>query len=330
MPILLQHNDRDEMEHLELFPQDPLTWKVGSNNTDEHLDNYWKSFHPSYPILHLPTFNAVDASPLLKASMMIIGALYDNQPPAKSEAKLLHERCLKVVAKRYDDMQPGSLQPRLCDQQALFLLEFYSQFKSRRLPPVAVRRLNNAFETMFHQLLQDREAMPTGGFQNPTDLNPGGDYETACRQWADWIRLSSKQRLLVATIILRTQKASLLARDNGRPMFQATDLPFPCSTSIWDAPSAVDWVDLMHLNSSSLRRVSEALEDSSIQRSVPFDSFQSAVLIAGCYNTDLQDVFLYMRDRDSFEQGLDQSYASQMHYHATLLSQNTLSAPFSL
>lgn len=164
--------------------------------------------------------------------------------------------------------------------------------------------------------------MPTGGFHNPTELEPGSDYETACRQWTDWIRLSSKQRLLVATIVLRTQKASLLARGTGQLTFQATDLPFPCAAPLWDALSAVDWVDLMQLNSSSPRCISEALEDSSIQRSVPYDPFQSAVLIAGCYNADVHSIFLSLCDSDSFEQGLAQGYQSQMLRHATLLSQN--------
>jgi len=78
----------------------------------------------------------------------------------------------------------------------------------------------------------------------------------------------------------------------------------------------------MQLNSASPRCISEALEDSSIQRSVPCDLFQSAVLVAGCYNVDVHNVFLSICDNDSFEQGLDQSYGSQTHYHATLLSQN--------
>ena len=56
------------------------------------------------------------------------------------------------VAQRRDDVHQAALQPRLCDQQAIFLLEFYSHFKGRRISSIAVQELSSAFETMFHQV----------------------------------------------------------------------------------------------------------------------------------------------------------------------------------
>src|ERR1700760_4776615 len=41
------------------------------------LEHYWQYFHPSFPIVHRPTFLPPKPSPLLASAMVAIGSQYD-------------------------------------------------------------------------------------------------------------------------------------------------------------------------------------------------------------------------------------------------------------
>jgi hypothetical protein len=89
---------RDEEEHEFLFPEQ----LIGMADTyhfqiEQYLDNYWRLFHPSYPVIHKPTFSRVNESPMLRAAMIAIGAQYTDDPGAKARSRLLHDECVKLL-----------------------------------------------------------------------------------------------------------------------------------------------------------------------------------------------------------------------------------------
>ena len=70
-----------------------------SNNEQRYLEAFWNHVHPLFPVVHRPSFNPYDASPLLKASMIALGAQSLGAATDKTNARLIHEKCIKVLKK---------------------------------------------------------------------------------------------------------------------------------------------------------------------------------------------------------------------------------------
>jgi Fungal specific transcription factor domain len=88
---------RDEEEQAILFPEQSFGMGIDTYQYTQYLDNYWRLFHPSFPIIHKPTFGGVNESPILKAAMLAIGAQYTDDAAAKAKSRSLHDRCLKLL-----------------------------------------------------------------------------------------------------------------------------------------------------------------------------------------------------------------------------------------
>lgn len=63
---------------------------------EQWLNSYWRRFHPTFPVVHRPTFASIGASPLLCAAMCAIGAHHSND---SYNARDLHARCVKLLLK---------------------------------------------------------------------------------------------------------------------------------------------------------------------------------------------------------------------------------------
>ncbi len=68
-------------------------------NDDRYLGAFWRWIHPFYPVVHRPSFILPSASPLLKAAMLALGAQALPDTSDRRNARIIHERCLKVVKK---------------------------------------------------------------------------------------------------------------------------------------------------------------------------------------------------------------------------------------
>ena len=66
---------------------------------ERYLDSYWTWTHPFYPVIQRRAFDATHASPLLKAAMLALGASACEDTADKQTARLIHERCMKVLQK---------------------------------------------------------------------------------------------------------------------------------------------------------------------------------------------------------------------------------------
>lgn len=94
-------NDMVHMDHQEgavLFPveQYGMSQAIPTYQFEQYLNNYWRLFHPTFPIVHRHTFAILDASPMLYASMIAIGAHYGNELHDKRVANDLHTRCTEL------------------------------------------------------------------------------------------------------------------------------------------------------------------------------------------------------------------------------------------
>ncbi|KAF2273075.1 uncharacterized protein EI97DRAFT_461334 [Westerdykella ornata] len=294
----------DEEEQAHLFPEQSFGMGQLANTFpfEQYLDNYWRLLHPSFPVVHRPTFARLNDSPMLRAAMIAIGAQYSSEPSAKRRARILHDRCLKLLDKRdvelYDPDRP-------CDHQAVFLIEVFSQYRARR----TAKTLSPRFQRLYQRvglslstaksqltkgkLSQDARATTSKLAETLTSLGhrPDADYES----WQQWIDLATQQRLFLCCYILEYQQAVLLARPPQPSMIALTgyDLPLPCHFSLWEAETPLDWAMAAQQYAHLPTHVFEIVADVNFE---PLDHFQSLLLIAA-YHNHFNDPAVYRSPR---------------------------------
>jgi hypothetical protein len=95
---------RDEEEQQFLFPISEQSYGMGqiahTYPFEQDLDNYWRHFHPTFPVVHRATFAAsISQAPMLHAAMIAIGGQYSNDAAVKRKSRILHDRCMKMLDK---------------------------------------------------------------------------------------------------------------------------------------------------------------------------------------------------------------------------------------
>ena len=66
-------------------------------NEERYLNAYWHYIHPHYAFIYRPSFSLYNAPPLLKAAMLALGAHSLEDASDKTNARVIHERCLKAL-----------------------------------------------------------------------------------------------------------------------------------------------------------------------------------------------------------------------------------------
>jgi hypothetical protein len=92
---------RDEDEAGILFRDQPYGMGQITNTypSEQYLNNYWRLFHPTFPIVHRSTYGGMSSSPMLRAAMIAIDGQYSNDTNSKRSSRVLHDRCIKLLAK---------------------------------------------------------------------------------------------------------------------------------------------------------------------------------------------------------------------------------------
>ena len=180
---------------------------------------------------------------------------------------------------------------RLCDYQAMFLIEVHSQYRARR----AAKTLSTHFEKVYRKVGLDthtrgavaNNVQSAEDFRSTTlqlaDATVSLDKAT-WERWIQWIELATWQRLVLSCYILESQQTLLLAREPSPSLIQVIglDLPFPGHSSLWDATTLSDWTLAARQASRLPSYVYEVTADLMIG---PFDCFQSSVLLAVHYSS---------------------------------------------
>jgi hypothetical protein len=92
---------RDQEEAAFLFHDQPygMGQVVHTYPSEQYLNNYWRLFHPTFPVVHRSTFGSMSSSPMLCAAMLAIDGQYSNDTSVKRNSRLLHDRCIKLLRK---------------------------------------------------------------------------------------------------------------------------------------------------------------------------------------------------------------------------------------
>ncbi|KAF2738685.1 hypothetical protein EJ04DRAFT_509259 [Polyplosphaeria fusca] len=270
---------RDEEEQAFLFPEQSSGLRSILGPYERYLDNYWRCFHPFFPVIHRATFDDHSTSPMLRAAMIAIGAQYSNDPGAKRKSRIITDRCSKLFDKR--ELVVMTEPERPCDNQALFLFEVLSQYRARR----TARTLSARFESIYHKAENDFRAVTSAITKHVSVLDELADL--TYDHWTRWIELASQMRLLHCCYILEYQQVALLARSPQTSMIQASgfDLPFPVHSSVWDATCPRDWAFAIkqYINTPTymFEFSPEVLAE---MKPGSFDIFQSTLFTASYYS----------------------------------------------
>ena len=210
------------------------------------LEHYWQYFHPSFPIVHRPTFLPTKPSPLLASAMVAIGSQYDTRPDAKMYSLTLLEIATKLLRRR-DNITSRS---RLADLQCVFLLEILSKYCARRVEV----EMSARFRSLVASLDQARRTLAT---------DPLAVFRTLCKErTADdvqrahkfWLEHETRRRILQASNVLELQQVLLFEQPatiihherpkrNG-PGGLRLNISLPCAEELWETSPIEDWVEM--------------------------------------------------------------------------------------
>lgn len=97
-----------------------------------YLDLYWSMWHPNWPVLHRPTFDAETVPPSLVAAMVLVGACYSSDRQVRSNAYSWFD-AVEILAFR--DLQLNTIDNashgRIQSIQAAFLVCVYQSWNGQ-------------------------------------------------------------------------------------------------------------------------------------------------------------------------------------------------------
>ncbi|QIW99913.1 hypothetical protein AMS68_005431 [Peltaster fructicola] len=292
---------------------------------ERYLNAFWQVVHPLWPVVHRPTFDVLTTSPLLKAAMISLGAQSIGDVNDFSNARILHERCIKVLRKRTNSNNHSY---RLCDMQAVLLIELYSVYKSRR-PPL---QTSSCFEDVFRRLAVNIEAYPTTA---PESFASMPDFVDAYSGMLPEVQKEAKRRLLIACYILDRQHSLFFGRKASECLTSTIEYSaFPQPLDVWNGiPEASVNTAYGHYTTDEQMHsyTYEALNTvaTHAQHSTsPYDAFRSSFLTAA-----LNDIVegrggsiwkpIDDAEASALLYAVDQSPRTLLAYHMFMLSKNT-------
>lgn len=178
------------------------------NRLQYYLENYWKYYHPQFPVLNFPSFSTHDSHPILLLSMLAIGAsiasTWITEDP--NRAIMFADSIatpLRWTIYESKDFKPP---PKLWIVQSLLLLECYEICSSSR----DLHERANLHRGLSIQLLKRSPIF--GGNPNGVSSDPI-DYNATRKQWIDFIEEESMKRCALATFYLETLHAVVFGHD---------------------------------------------------------------------------------------------------------------------
>lgn len=211
------------------------------------LELYWQCFHPTYPIVHRPSFlTSTKPPPLLACAMVAIGSYYDTRPDAKQYSLALLEIATKILQKR-----PSiTSRSRIVDLQTVVLLEILSTFCARQISAQMSTRFRALFANLFGNLDQPKHAITTNPLAVFRTLGPDRSSEDLVRAQRVWIEGETRTRILHACSVLDSQQTILfdqpptvrkhtLLSINTAAVGKRSNLP--CDDELWEASPVERW-----------------------------------------------------------------------------------------
>ncbi|KAF5636076.1 hypothetical protein F52700_5390 [Fusarium sp. NRRL 52700] len=198
--------------------------------------HFFSHFHPSIPLLHIPTFCLASSPSVLIRAICFVGAGFDKTLTSAAEAKLLYGSLPSQLAKLC--LRSNGSSPSLQDLQALVLMQFAAMANGGSAERAASR--------LIHPLL-------VAAIRHQGLLKVHGECTKATRNahsWTSWIQKESNKRVLWGVYAVDCYQSILYG---SKPILSPTDTraSFPCDGTSWETCSASLWASLPAQDPSS-------------------------------------------------------------------------------
>lgn len=202
-------------DHTLLSLQSVQTW----------LDLFFTQFNTTYPLIHMPTFNASSTEPLLLLSILLLGATYQDKA-AHQLAVCIHD----VIRPSIFAHAGFSARPELWTLQTILLVECFG--KSR------AGQKQHDMSHLFHGLLIN--LIRRSDCQSITKTPGPQDGFSQAEAWKLWAIAEQKKRLALLCFMWDTQHAVLFCQSLCMSAFELR-CSMPCAQAVWEAQDAEAW-----------------------------------------------------------------------------------------
>lgn len=193
------------------------------------LDLFFNQFNTAYPLIHMPTFDADEAEPLLLLSLILLGATYGDKN-AHQVAVCIHD-VIRPLIFAHAGFSP---RPELWTLQTILLVECFG--KSR------AGQKQHDFSHLFHGLLinlirrSDCQSVSLSSHPPPEGSAPAVFNEA----WRQWAYSEQKKRLALLCFMWDTQHAVLFCQSLCMSAFELR-CAMPCAQVLWECTDAALW-----------------------------------------------------------------------------------------
>ncbi|MCJ1437834.1 hypothetical protein MMC27_007221 [Xylographa pallens] len=242
-----------------------LKYCLTSGNIEHFLMQY-SHFQGHWPVIHMPTFNPIDAYDGLVLAMICIGAVYSDRLHLNQvrillgRAKMAIEQSSHIFSFiRGSVMDQDYLDRRGSDAseeiQALVLLQTLSIWHGDHTQRQIARDSFGHYVKLARQL---RMLQPTAmnnqtysGLHQPSPVSEQVSLESW--DWLAWVRQEKRSRLMFAIFLV---DAALVLYFNCKPHFNPTEirLPLPADDAAWEAPNAQACADALGLHGADAQQ----------------------------------------------------------------------------
>ena len=222
----------------------------------KHFAELFLNFQGHWPILHMPTFNFLEAYDGLIVAMVCIGAVYSDRMSVQQVQALM--RRAKVAVERnshvFDDdggeryrAVSGNLNVE--ELQASIMLQLSSTWHGDPTQRKAARQEFGKFANLARRSGLMRPAEPGNpAYSSLHQVNQTPDHLPVVDwDWTAWVEQEKRSRLMYIMFLL---DAALVIYFNCRPQFDPLEirLPLPSDDAAWDAATAVDCADALGIH----------------------------------------------------------------------------------
>lgn len=210
----------------------------------KHLIQHYTSFHRHWPLIHLPTFRVSEAQSNLVLAMLCIGAVYSPMYEVHQVRHLMSlvrsvvHRTSALYQQSSDGQHPLDPASHIEDLQALSMLQTIftwhgtpAQREVARIDFDVLTKLAKAIDT-------------THLHRQPVCASTDAQWD-----WSAWLEQEKRVRIIYQVWIM---EAAMVIFFNITPQFRPLELDFvlPCDDAAWDATTARECADAVHLSSS--------------------------------------------------------------------------------
>lgn len=213
------------------------------------------NFQGHWPLLHMPTFDFLEAYDGLILAMVCIGAVYSDRMSVHEVQALM--RRAKVAVERntrvFDDgggegYSAVSSNLDVEELQALILLQISSTWHGDPAQRKAARQEFAKYATFARRsgFMQPAE-LGTPAYSSHHQHTSPDQMSVSNWSWEAWLEQEKRSRLMFALFLL---DAALVIYFNCQPQFDPLEirLPLPADDAAWDAAIGVDCADALGLN----------------------------------------------------------------------------------